>query len=97
MKSKTEKLERLDNKEVVILDNYSGENHKLGTLKKLISSSKVSSIRVIGGHQSTRYVKGVIIPTVDSTETWITNKTAFCSCLDEIVQLLDLFFLCFLG
>lgn len=31
----TDKLERLDNKEVVVLDDYSGENHKLVTLNKL--------------------------------------------------------------
>lgn len=65
----TDKLERLDGKEVVILDDYSGENHKLGVLNKLTSDSNVSNIRVMGNYQSTRYVKGVIIPTTDSIET----------------------------
>lgn len=72
----TDKLERLDNKEVVILDDYSGENHKLGVFNKLTSDSNVSNIRVMGDYQSTRYVKGVIIPTVDAVETWITSKTS---------------------
>lgn len=71
----TDKLERLDGKEVVILDDYSGENHKLGVLNKLTSDSQVSSIRVMGDYQTTRYVKGVIVPTTDSIETWITHKT----------------------
>lgn len=71
----TDKLERLDGKEVVILDDYSGENHKLGVLNKLTSDSQVSSIRVMGDYQTTRYVKGVILPTTDSIETWITHKT----------------------
>lgn len=71
----TDKLERLDNKEVVILDDYSGENHKLGILNKLTSSIRYSKIRVMGDHFTTRYIKGVIIPTVDSVETWITHKT----------------------
>lgn len=73
----TDKLERLGGREVVILDDYSGDNHKLGVLNKLTSKSKVSKIRVMGDHETTRYVKGVIIPTVDSLETWITNKTGF--------------------
>lgn len=39
----TDKLERIDGKEVVILDDYSGENHKLGVLNKLTSDSHVSN------------------------------------------------------
>jgi len=66
-KDLTDKLERLDNTEVIVLDDYSGENHKLGVLNKLTSDSNVSKIRVMGNHQSTRYIKGVIIPT--SVET----------------------------
>lgn len=82
----TDKLERLDNTEVVIiLDDYSGENHKLGVLNKLTSDSNVSKIRVMGDHQTTRYIKGVIIPTVDSVETWINNKTGT---IRKFIQLL---------
>lgn len=81
----TDKLERLDNNEVVILDDYSGENHKLGVLNKLMSGSKKSKIRVMGGYQTTRYVKGTIAPTVDSIETWITRKTGT---VRQFIQLL---------
>jgi len=81
----TDKLERIDGKEVVILDDYSGENHKLGVLNKLTSDSHVSNIRVMGDYQSTRYLKGVIIPTTDSVETWITHKTGT---LRKLIQIL---------
>lgn len=39
----------------------------------------------MGDHYTTRYVKGVIIPTVDSVETWITHKTGT---LREFIQIL---------
>ena len=72
----SDKLPRLDGKEVVILDDYSGENHKLGVFNKLTSDSNVSKMRVMGDYETTRFVKGVIIPKTDALETWITNKTA---------------------
>ena len=53
----------------IILDDYSGENHKLGVFNKLTSDSNKSSIRVMGDYQTTRYIKAVIVPTVDSIET----------------------------
>lgn len=55
----TDKLERIDNTEVIVLDDYSGENHKLGVLNKLTSVGNLSKIRVMGDHQTTRYIKGV--------------------------------------
>lgn len=39
----------------------------------------------MGDHQSTKYVKATIIPTVDSVETWITAKT---STVRKFIQLL---------
>ena len=54
----TDKFERLGRREVVILDDYDGENHKLGVLNKQTSDSKESSIRVMGDYETTRYVKG---------------------------------------
>ena len=53
---------------MIILDDYSGENHKLGVLNKLTSEGNQSSIRVMGNYESTRFVKGVLIPTTDSIE-----------------------------
>lgn len=57
------------------MDDYSGDNHKLGVLNKLIGEGYHSKLRVMGGYDSTRYVKGAILPTVDGAETWITHKT----------------------
>lgn len=39
----------------------------------------------MGDYQSTRYLKGVIIPTTDSVETWITHKTGT---LRKFIQIL---------
>lgn len=85
----TDKLERIDNKEVVIFDDYSGDNHKIGVLNKLISDSSVSKIRVMGDYQTTRYIKGVIVPTVDAVETWITNKTGTIRKFEQIYRRAD--------
>lgn len=81
----SDKLDRLWGSEVVILDDYSGENHKLGVLNKLTGKDKKSKIRVMGNYEATQYIKGVIIPTVDSIETWITKKTGT---LRKFIQIL---------
>lgn len=65
---------------------YSGENHKLGVFNKLTSDSMNSKIRVMGDYQTTDYIKGVIVPTTDSTETWITKKTGTLRKFEQILR-----------
>ena len=55
-------------KEVVVLDDYEGENHRFGVFDAL-TGEQTSNIRIMGNYESTRYVKGAIIPTVDMVET----------------------------
>jgi hypothetical protein len=70
----SDKLPRLLGKEVVVLDDYDGENHRFGVFDAL-TGEQTSNIRIMGNYESTRYVKGAIIPTVDMVETWVTAKT----------------------
>lgn len=69
-----DKLPRLEGAEVIILDDYSGHG-KLGILNKLINDNQKGKMRVIGGHEYTCYLKGVIIPTTDNIEKWVNIKT----------------------
>lgn len=70
----SDKLPRTDGKEVVILDDYDGDNHKLGVYDALTGEDE-TRLRVMGDYETTRYIKGTIIPTVDALENWITSKT----------------------
>jgi hypothetical protein len=63
----SDKLPRTDGKEVVILDDYDGDNHKLGVYDALTGEDE-TRLRVMGDYETTRYIKGTIIPTVDALE-----------------------------
>jgi hypothetical protein len=69
----TDKLRRTNDKEVIMLEDYDGDNHKFGVFETLTCPEDDGGLRVMGDYQSARYIKGVIVPTVDAIETWVTS------------------------
>jgi len=84
----SDKLPRTNGREVVVLDDYDGDNHKFGAYDALTCEDP-SQLRVMGGHETTRYIKGVIIPTVDALETWVTGKTGTLRKFKQIIRRSD--------